>query len=317
MKFSIFNLGFSAIGAAVKGLFNDLFKGRREARVCWLLRNLVCDHQGAIIEHFYWGAELHKMLKVAYEEKNQEEIESILNKIDKDLPDIFRNVWRRTISKMSHYFCLSHKSATLPRMCIKAAKTINNEKYIVDVFREDWGTSGVKAKVFENTGFHTVQKNGRFYMCNDIPHKALVGGYINPRLNRERVKQYKEPNFFKTHILKKEIDESWIKCWDGYSSEGKDDASCYKSTLIVPMTLANANSSYSGFLQKTVIGLSEGDRLIYGFLCFDHIEKGYFSDNDINVGYIVADLLSFYMINELNFTDSSEIYKKAKTIMQR
>lgn len=296
----------------IKKPVRHLFKSERELNnICKLLRELVCDHQGTIIEHVYWGAELHKKLRLAHDEGNQGKIKSTLHKIDNDLPTIFMDVWLRTVSTMNRYFRLFHKSTTLPRMCIKAVKTMSKEQYLVDVFREDGGTSDIKCKVFENSGIYAVQNNGRFFICNDIPQEALIGDYTNPRLNGESVKQYKAPNFFKTHILKKKIDDSWLKCWVDYRPEVKNDASCYKSTLIVPMTLVN-NPSSSQFLQQTMIGLSKHDRFIYGFLCFDHMEKGYFSDNDINVGYIVADLLSFYMINELNFTKFSETYKKAK-----
>ena len=293
----------------------ELFaKGAKGSKTTGLIRKLVCDHQGSIIEHIYWAAEIHKELRLSLDSGDSKLIRRKIRELDNDLPAIFQNAWRITVSSLNDYFALSHKSSTLPRMCIKATTTKGNEKYIVDVFREDGGISSLTYKVCENTGFHSVQKDGKYYKCDSIPKAVIKGNYINPRLNPDLAKRYKPSAWrrFKQRLSRKRFDEDWAECWIDYEPEKGNWPSCYKSTLIIPMTLINNHQS-SKFIQNTMVGVSKDARSIYGFLCFDHTEEEYFNDDDINIGYIAADLLSFYMINELNFTEYSSTYEKAKT----
>lgn len=184
----------------------DLFaKGAKGSNITGLIRKLVCDHQGSIIEHIYWAAEVHKELRLAVEAKNTSEIKNKIREIGNDLPAIFQSAWRMTVSAMNAYFALTHKSQILPRMCIKATTTKGNEKYIVDVFREDGGTSQLTYKVCENTGFQSVQDDGKYYKCNSIPRASINGDYVNPRLNSELAKRYKRSTI---KILKQNYSES-------------------------------------------------------------------------------------------------------------
>ena len=294
-----------------------LFLKKKESWLTGLLRKLVCEHQGFIIEHIYWAAEIHKELRLAIESENKEKIKRKLEQLDNDLPAIFQNSWRISVDLMKNYFAITHKSEILPRMCIKATITRNKEQYIVDVFREDGGFSDLTYKVSENTGFKTVHDDGQYYKCNNIPVAVKEGRYINPRLNLGLAKRYKFGTKLKIRniLFKKRYDESWAECWLDYKKEKENWTSCYKSTIIIPMTLINNHQS-SRFIQNTMVGVSKDARSIYGFLCFDHVETDYFNDNDINVGYILADLLSFYMINNLNFTEYSSTYTRAKEIIR-
>ena len=279
-----------------------------------LLRKLTCEHQGAIIEHVYWGAELHKELRLAYDDGDIEKIKLKLNEIDNDLPELFQQAWITTVNILNNYFNLCHKNNLLPRMCVKAATTKDNIKYIVDLFREDGGKSNLSYKVEENTGFSSVEEDGRYYYCKNIPDAAYKGEYKNPRLDKKLAKKYK--NGFLKEIKRRfshnpSYDLEWAECWNDYSKDKENEMSCYKSTLIIPMTLMNNHQS-SKFVKGTMVGVSKDARSIYGFLCFDHVDINYFTEDDINIGYIVADMLSHYMINELNFTTYSSVYENAK-----
>lgn len=313
MSLSGNSIDISLIKNEISFPFKVFSRSTKCSKITSLLRKLVCEHQGTIIEHIYWATEIHKDLRRACDEKNKTVIKRKLAEIDNDLPALFQSAWRMTVSVLSTYFSISHKSPTLPRMCIKATSTKEKEKYIVDVFREDGGTSKLTYKVSENTGFQSVEDDGRYYICNNIPIASSSSNYINPRLNKELAKRYKQ-NWWekqKSRSTKQYFDKSWADCWFDYSKEKGNGASCYKSTLIVPMTLINNHQS-SRFVKNTMVGISKNERAIYGCLCFDHTETGYFNDDDINTGYIVADLLSFYMINELNFTTYSSTYERAK-----
>jgi hypothetical protein len=277
-----------------------------------LLRKLVCSHQGSIIEHIYWGAELHKEMRIALTNDNIEKVRSKLNEIDNDLPEIFRSSWRLTVNILNGYFSSSHKNSFIPRMCIKATTTTNNTKYTVDVFREDGCKSNLRYKVPDNKGFSSVEKDGRYYHCENIPNAIKKGEYFNPRLNIPLAKKYKK-NVFSSLLNK--FDSNWAECWSDYAKEKGNEIACYKSTLIIPITLMN-NPQSDKFIKGTAVGGSKDARSIYGFLCFDHVETDYFTEDDVNIGYIIADLLSYYMINELNFTTNSNIYREAKNAIK-
>jgi len=272
----------------------------------------MCDHQGAIIEQTYLAAQIHKELRLARQDKDLGKVRVKLEEIDNDLPRIFQDAWRFTVSTMNSYFERTHKSNFLPRMCIKVTETKKGKKHIVDVFRENGSKSKLTYKVEENTGFTSVENDGIFYVCNDIPTGVIKNGYANPRLNANLANRYNPGFFGKLKQLSPEnsVDAEWAECWKDYSQEKGNGSSCYKSTLIVPMTLIN-NTQSSRFIKKTMVG-SKKDRLIYGFLYLDHTEKDYFTDDDINISYVVADLLAFYMISGLNFTEYSTNYAQAK-----
>lgn len=287
------------IGASFSG------KGSDSLAVLGVLRKAICAHQGDIVEHIYWGAELHKRLRFA---NTPDEITKVVDAIENDLPDIFQRSWRVTVEHLTNYFKLTHSSKIVPRMCIKDTVDRNGKKYMIDIFRENGGRSGNEYPISENTGFQSVENDGRYFLCHDIPASAATNGYINPRLNPLAVKKYRPPSKLKKILRKNhEIDREWAECWIDYSHEKDNSSSCYKSTLIVPMTMVNCPLGKE-FTRDTGVGKSK--RLIYGFLCFDHPQPNYFNEADINVGYIFADLLSFYQINQHSITTHSETFRQ-------
>lgn len=277
------------------------------------LQEVMCYHQGTITEHIYWGAELHKELRISLEKGDLKTAEVKFNDINHDLPELFKSAWRSTVIYLNNFFPAIHKSNHLPRMCIKGTNTVDGQMNIVDIFREDCGKSSLSYGLSKNTGFQSVATEGSYYICNDIPTLFKDGGYKNPRLDTLAVGKYKNNLMHRIKLAcsKNNFDEDWAKCWKDYSAEKENVASCYKSTLIIPMTLKN-NPQSSQFINGTMVGLHKESRAIYGFLCFDHIEKNYFTSHDVNIGYVIADLLSFYMINHLNFTSYSTTYEQAE-----
>lgn len=282
------------------------------AGVLGVLRKVICAHQGDIAEHIYWGAELHKRLRTA---TDPAEIEKVLDAIENDLPDIFQRSWRLTVEHLSNYFRLTHSSKYLPRMCIKDTIDRNGARHMIDIFRENGGRSGIEYPITANTGFHSVEKDGRYYLCNDIP-SAAKSGYVNPRLNPLAAKKYRSPSKFEKMMRRRahELDREWAECWNDYASEKDNSSSCYKSTLIVPMTLLNCPLGKE-FLRNTGVGKSS--RKIYGFLCFDHPQSNYFHEDDINIGYIFADLLSFFQINQHSISTHSETFEQKRSNIKR
>ncbi len=88
---------------------------------------------------------------------------------------------------------------------------------------------------------------------------------------------------------------------------------CYKSTLIIPITFYN-NTLQEEFLSR--FGMNNFERTIFGYLCFDHIETEYFNDAmDVDFGYIVADILSLYLVTTLIYTKRSTTYEHANELI--
>lgn len=278
------------------------------AEVLGVLRKAICALQGDVIQHIYWGAELHKRLRTA---TDPAEIRKMIDAIEGDLPAIFQQSWRVTVEHLRNYFRLTHNSTYLPRMCIKDTIERGGKKHMIDIFREDGGRTMIEYPITNNTGFDSVEKDGRYFICNNIPEAIKNNSYINPRLDQRAARKYHPPSKLKKLLpwQFQKLDREWAECWTDFSHEKDNSSSCYKSTIIVPMTLINCYLD-NDFIRDTCVGKSK--RTIYGFLCFDHPQENYFHGDDINVGYIFADLLSFYQISQHSITTYSETFKQKK-----
>lgn len=170
--------------------------------------------------------------------------------------------------------------------------------------------------ISENTGFQYVFNNGRYYLCPDIPSKAKGGYYINPRLQNHLARNYNPPR--KAFIKKEAIDTAWCDCWvRGSSTPAEWERSCYKSTLIVPMTLIN-NDLDDEFKKDFFNSSFHDNRTIIGYLCFDHPIIDYFNENiDVKLGYIFADILSLYFYSAYIHTTISQTFQKAKEFLKK
>src|SRR5260370_18109716 len=59
------------------------------------------------------------------------------------------------------------------------------------------------------------------------------------------------------------------------------------------------------------------DRYIFGYLCLDHREIGYFDEeHDVSFGYIFADLLSVYAFTRMVYTDVSRTFSDVQKFLQ-
>jgi hypothetical protein len=65
-------------------------------------------------------------------------------------------------------------------------------------------------------------------------------------------------------------------------------------------------------------GLDVPKTPILGFLCLDHHYSDFFNESDdISIGYILADILSLYLIQQLVCTEYSGTYERARAIIQK
>jgi hypothetical protein len=176
-----------------------------------------------------------------------------------------------------------------------------------------------------NTGFEQVYKSGKYYLNNNIPDEVKQSRYKNPRLNEAKAIKY-------THMLNrwekfkikkfKKPDEKWIDCWeeirkpDGSTYRPNPEA-CYKSTIIIPMTLRENKYGNPEFFKRFRIQ-DDTERAIYGFLCIDHHQEDFFEQEpDQRIGYIFADIMSLYLITHLTYTRYSKTYPKVKQYLKK
>jgi len=285
------------------------------------LRDGVCYNQGELAQFSFFSSLLHKSLKEELASSDDSVgIAEHMRNLSDYLSRNYKRIALKNFSLLEDYF--KGKSTLLPRICIKGY----HEKDIVDLFRDDKSFFVKSYPIKSNTGFQEVYQTGKYFLCNDLPERIKSGKYINPRIDINKVSGYHRNVFFDAlsffqNIIGQNVshfcDEEWAKCWYDYDSSDEKKHRCssfYKSTLIIPMTLWNSKVSKE-FLETFELSDIDIGRLIFGFLCFDHSFVNYFDDIDVDVGYIYADLLSLYMIHTLMYTDYSQAYRRASSIV--
>lgn len=278
-----------------------------------LLKEFICYNQGEYAQYNFLVSRRHQELKVALSKGAKTDIETKIDTLDKFVFTQAEAVFTKNFEIIKK--CFSGRNEKLPRICVKCH---NDKKQIVDVFRDRQAYLNNPYRISDNTGFNEVYKTGRAYQNNDIPRAAREGRYKNPRLHSGAVKNYVLSKSFST----RGDDVNWINCWNPIVEEDSQTQpkpeSCYKSTLIVPMTLLNneLNDEFKGAFKidnKQVDVVDEKPRAIWGYLCFDHPERDYFIESiDGALGYIFADTLSLYLITQLTYTEYSKTYISAK-----
>jgi len=223
--------------------------------------------------------------------------------------------FRKAAEYMHEYFQIDNRHKPCkPRICVKTAF----EGKIVDLFRDCGPTMSNSFPSDQNTGFDSTIKDGKHFVCNDIPKVAKKGLYLNTRLDSRHVADYKIPTWFGKHICSRFSDEphadtEWEKCWDVGSPSNPKPETCYKSTLIIPMTLRGADVSRD--LREILHLDATHEKSTFGYLCFDHRQTGFFREADIDVGYFFADMLSLYMINHKNYIHNSGTFNEVHAML--
>jgi hypothetical protein len=274
------------------------------------IRDYMCLHQGSLIEYIFLAGEHHKELKKEFgkEERVLSSIVQKHNELLDHLNESFKEAVIRSFDEIQKMHAGKHLKA--PRICLKANYDSGEDKIIV-LFREKRVKYISDCNVTENTGFQFIKENGVYYLCQNIPEKAGKGEYYNPRLNNKNVIKYmrklrSNPSSFINQDDFK--DDEWSKCWHSNGQKvAQHYRNCYKSTLIIPLTLWN-NKLGSKFLAK--FNMKNVDRTIFGYLCLDHINTDYFDDVfDVDTGYIYADILSLYLLVRFIFVNQSKSYR--------
>ncbi len=279
-------------------------------KITSLIKGVVCFFQGHYVDYSIVVSSKHKAIRIAIDKGESEE--KLLEMAREILVYASQQVdiaYREATLFLKEYYDLTGRNTQdcEVRICIKARR--GDEIY--DLYRAgDYDKKWSSYPLKENTGFWKIDDSGEYFIENNIPQAVKDERYKNKRIDKNKVSRYTPPSNFLKRINKfrKSCDDPrWVECWDTGKRRVPMKESCYKSTLIVPMTLLNNNLSETC---KKKLGFNESyDKHTYGFLCFDHRDIDFFDKKiDVDIGYIVADWLSLYMVDRINYFDKSEVW---------
>lgn len=271
-----------------------------------IIQKAISYNQGALIQYSFLAAEKHKALKEAFrsDAKNSEEIQVLTQELMNFLNKEFYQVCLQNFEFLHALF--SGRSPVAPRICIKGNFKTALHDEVISIFRDHNVDYNSDTAIENNTGFHRILKNGKYFLENNIPQAAVDGKYQNPRLDWQRLNteglRKKSPDFIRSVI------GNWRQYWYGAFDNDQDESAFYKSTMILPLTLWNRDISNEF---REMIPIDDVERYIFGFLCIDHKDIGFFdADRDVLLGYIFADLLSVFAFIRLVYTEFSSTFEK-------
>lgn len=267
------------------------------------LNEFICYNQKHIIKFEYEISELHKKFKESFNGKEPtDRINELYENLNIQSFMLMEKIFQKNLEYISN--SIGFKDDNL-RTTIK----IVNERNTIDIFR-----SHKNKKLFnecsyiQNTAFQEIiDDNKKLFICDNLEELFKRGKYKNPRIDNEKSKLFLQDKI------------SWEDCWISYDDE--DNNSYYQSTLVIPMSITNDEIEEEGifynnyFSKNNVNKLANKTRVIWGFLCLDSKQKGYFEQikdicNPIDLGFIISDILSIYLIFFYNYTSASETIQK-------
>lgn len=268
-----------------------------------LMQKATSFNQAHLVQYQYVSAEKHKRLKEEINGRSRsiETIKALANELLNFSNKAFHEVTLKNFEFLNAYFAM--KGPVSPRICLKGNFRVGEADTIVSIFRDRPVKYVSDTEIEKNTGFHAIRDSGSYFLENDIPRSVLEGRYVNPRINAVEIRRrFKKAD--KRSMT--QLDNDWHSFW--LASDSADTASFYKSTMILPLTLFNNEISIEF---KKGFDAVDVERSIFGFLCFDHPEVGYFEkSSDVFAGKIFADILCTYAFTRLMFTDFSKTFRK-------
>lgn len=276
------------------------------------LREMVCELQGNYAQFAVVAHNLHKTLREEWSTAPNTQLHAINESRKRLYLHLINNARKActTVEKFGkeHF---ANRSKFKPRFCVKLPCEPDCE--ILDDLYRCSGAYNHRVKASENTAFNFIRRTGKSFVSNDLVAEVFgTMDYVNPRLDTHQVKAH-YPKLaagkrrFHSYYKRDVADAQWQSLWkEPTGGPSLDYRSCYKSTLVVPMTLINAQLADE--FKEFVLGGDDSTRyskLTFGFLCWDHINANYFQDHDEHFGYIAADLLSLFMITAFGLTTRS------------
>ncbi len=300
--------------------YNAFYVHEKLLTITTQISNFTCFNQGIYADYSFMSGRYHKNMKDELNRKERD-LTTLKNHcidLKNHLHGNFKKICEENFSKHIKYFFIGRSQYDV-RMTVKGC---SRDDKIVDLFRLHYEYATAYSPG-ENKGFQHVQNRGSYYLCNNIPQVAADDDYFNPRLINEKARTYVK-DIQENGIAQDDLDR-WINCWipnkKGDEIVDPSPESCYKSTLIIPITLINNEGLSEAFRNHFKIPRAPRSpdgiaRAVYGLLCFDHREANFFiKEIDVKIGYIIADILSLYLVDLLNYMDYSDTFNDTKNLL--
>ncbi len=261
----------------------------------------VCLNQSKYLQYYFLSAELHRQLRkeTAKNSIDPSALEQNARELVEYMNEAFYEIAQSNFGLLQSYF--EGRASTPPRICLKGNFRYGKSDTVITIFRDKPVHYASNVEIGRNSGFAHVHETGQYFLQNDLLEAAAKDKYFNPRLDNDRVKA------LRMHGRISQRD--WQSCWDG--ADGA--AAAYRSTLIVPLTLWNSDLD-DRF--KSKVRISDIGRTIFGYLCLDHSEPGFFDQkHDVSLGYVIADFLSMYLFVRTINIDVSKTFTKAEKLL--
>lgn len=252
-----------------------------------ILRNSICYNQGELIQFFYLTNYFytHHTSK-----KGGDQISEWGKVLDSFIKIKIQEICKQNFLYLNQYYELSERKNV--RICVK----ILSDNLLIDLARNT-EKNNKNISVELDSGVKYIIEKGVYYLNNDIPNSIINNEYANPNIDIKKFNREKQSTNEIISIL-----SNWKNYWrHDCNSPNDNNSRYYKSTLIIPMTLKN-NALSDLFVKLTKF--PNVDREIFGFLCFDSTKINFFNKNDINIGYIFADIISLYILCMLKYYPS-------------
>lgn len=264
------------------------------------IREFICYNQKEIIRFEYTISQLHKSFKESFLKKSFD-VEAKYSDLIVESFMLMEKIFSKNLEFIKNTYGMYDENIRV------TIKMVENDE-VIDIFRSHYNEDLIfsSAKIEENTGFkYILSGKDIYYLNDDIEESFIKGEYQNPRLD----------NSLREKLIKKEI--SWKNCWKQYKDNIND---YYNSTLIIPMSITTDNENkdtifYRNFFEKNDNSkLNTKERIIWGFFCLDSKQKNFFTNistfDPIDLGFIITDILSLYLIFFYNYTSASETVNK-------
>lgn len=270
------------------------------------IREFICYNQKELIQYEYIVSQTHKELRHCLEDKDKDiELEALDNAIQK-LIDTAYSELLKILYKNTEYINNLFESIGIkdnPRITIK---TLEGGR-VLDFFRAHSTASLTTSEIENNTGFKEIMSSPKVmsFLRNNLEEDFINNKYKNHRLNDD----------LREALAKKENGISWEDCWSPITDGGKDKFP-YRSTLIIPMSIRISEQDNSTFVDKFYKTIEHANRVrtVWGFLCFDYEQENIFLNREENlkdIGYIIADVLSLYLMFFYDHISGSETVENA------
>lgn len=266
------------------------------------IREFICFNQKELIQYEYVVSQKHKNLRQYLENDNFNK-----DRLDEIIQDLITTSYTDLIKILDSNIPLINQLfnsvgiSKNPRITIKTIE----DGSVLDFFRSHAEVTLSTSEIENNTGFSEIMNSSKVmsFLRNNLEEDFIKGKYKNQRLNAKLRKK----------LIAKEV--TWEECWSPIRND-TTKVSCYRSTLIIPMAIRVNETDNATFINKfsKIIAHAENTRTVWGFLCFDYDEKNIFLNNEDelkNIGYIIADILSLFLMFFYDHISGSETFNTA------